>query len=837
MPTTLGLAGRTNKSRPCCPSSRTLWFTYFRHLLAPSPASRPFSTTSIQSRHALPSPSHQPPQRLHDRRRNLWRPMSSASASSSESCDKSNLPGAAGKSQKTLLHPRWFKTTSDFQRQLDLLREQRHQLDDHFVFKSLRSLLYNVANKDHRCAWKVYRAMVDLHVTSQLGANHYGRLLNILRHHPNGSKLLMTLHDDMQRAQAAGQLTISAQHYEQLFYGLARQGNVADLYRLMVQLQQHQPQLLQPVHYTSLATAAKRLADLPSSIQVAQLLVKAMHTGVSLEPRACVIMVSALAADMEATVDFLSSMKQANLFSETPTTSFTSDHPAASPSDDTRPNTTTSMPSATSPSSRSSLRTAKDHDRFNVHMYTSLISGLAKNGDAFNAKRLWDEMTKLGLRPTKMTHAAMVDAFGRAGELGEALEWIQQYTYQHHGRLDKYMATSLLANALHHRQLAFAKSTLAFWEKEFKSQLLEDMDAQYYSVAMWVKVMDDMQQAQVFFEDMYRNNPQFVDSVMVNHLVKGYGNQLQNDRVLSSYAMHKKLKLAPDDRKYYKLHDPDHYLVDALFKCRDVPSALSAFVSMRQRAVPDDVTLAMVVRGLLMNDEKEIAWKLFKLLKADGLEPNLHAYTSILRACTPLHGYTKADNHQPGMEDTDSHVASSTVVPDLVQSALYQGVPWHDRHNRSLPRTTTSSPSAPPLTPPLSDGKLGPTQAYILFRKVTQFHQPNVYTYTALISCFAKDNIARAMDVFTFMCSDGVRPVLPTYVALLQGCAIFRSGRMAMLVFNHLQQQPDLEPDDNVWHYLLKALVRSRMDKKEIDRVGTMIRATKANTSSSTTSS
>ncbi|KAI8070795.1 hypothetical protein BC940DRAFT_345396 [Gongronella butleri] len=818
-------AASFTRSRPRCPSTQVLLF--FRSVLD---VPRPGTPRTITPMRSCPSPG--------SIGGSSWRSMSSVSASME--CASSQKVAASSKSAKKLLHPRWHKGTTDIQQQLDAIVEQRHSMDARTTFKTLRSLLYNVAQNDYRQSWKIYRVMVHLRVADQLKANHYGRLLNAIKYGPYARRQVLAVLADMQYAQKAGRITITGQHYGQILFGLGRLGLIVDMCRILelilpaaaattMAATTVAASLLQPNHFTSLATAAKKHNDLRTSIHVSQMMIQAMQNGMKIEPRACVIMVSALAADMEATVEFLTAMKQAGMFANDDNKALDDELNAASQE-----------------------RTG-DHE-FNRQMYTSLIAGLAKKGDSTNAKRLWDEMHVRGFEPSTVTVAAMVEAFGRAGDLHTALEWVEKHISEHQ-TLNMHMATSFLVNAVRHGHVDLAKDTLTQWQAQYPDELAK-MDAQFHSAVLWIKAIGCVDESRAYFDQLYHANPDYVDAVMVNHLIKAYGDAQQKENVIESFALHETVASRGNDRdpfdkekdaasvpRLHNQHAPHSYLVDALFKCREVPSALSAFVAMRKQGVPDDITTAMVIRGLIMNDEKELAWQFFKVLQTTGIEPNLHAYTSIISACQPAHSHPAvampknahfAKNHESTASPATS--SSALIPPKLVKAALHDQWPVEndrDDHFAELPPSplhdaSTTRSRGPTPTAVAPDATLSPTQAYILFRKMTASHEPNEYTYTALISCFAKENMNRAMDIFAYMCADTkVKPTIATYVALLQGCAVFRQGQMALKVFRHLQDQPHLVPNDHVWHYLLKALVRSRMDKKEINRLGAIVRARK----------
>jgi pentatricopeptide repeat protein len=525
-----------------------------------------------------------------------------------------------------------------------------------------------------------------------------------------------------------------------------------------------------------------------------------MRQGVSLEQRACSVMIAALSVDMDAVTRFLMTMQvTGNLVMDD------NDDDLASGGDG-------SSPMATSPKSAEApeaTTTTQQPMKFNVHIYTSLISGMARKGNQANARRLWEEMRKNGVRPTTATYTAMVEAYGRAGNIKAAMSLLKKYTYANKGQLNKVMATSVLVNAIRHNHMSQAQELLSTWANKMGISVDKKMDPEFWSAVIWVKVLEDIELARDFYGSLYDHNPDYVDAVMVNHLVNGSSEVGRPEKVLDTFALHQYIPSSspPSWEKRKTVHRPDpisphYFLVDSLFRCRDVPAALSAMVVMRKHAVPDDITMAMVIRGLVMNGENDLAWRLFLKLKSRGLEPTIQAYTSIIKAC--IHGAHRGAKKQPATQEGEQQ----SIPPSLVESSL--GI--------------TSSTAASGL---ISNKKIGPDQAYLLFRKMTGFQKPNAYTYTTLISCFAKHNIGRAVAIFTHMCNDGVEPVMETYVSLLQGCAIFRNAPLALMVFKHMQEQKkaNLAPNNQVLHYLLKSLVRARMDKKDIDRFGDLVRA------------
>ncbi|KAI8144356.1 hypothetical protein BJV82DRAFT_607116 [Fennellomyces sp. T-0311] len=635
-------------------------------------------------------------------------------------------------------HPRRIGKGCDLDSLFQHLAEQSHHLGPERVFKSLRAALYNASGYRAEPAWRIYQQMIHHDVTDRMSANHYGHLLNILKYGNDQTtiaRMLLVLSYIPDK---------SSMHYSQVLFAMGRVGDAAGACQLIKDMQSDGV-APSSSHFTSLAIAAKNDKHNGVAIQeAAELMMDAMKTrGMVLENDACVTMISLLSRrdkpsisgdGIDKTVKFLEAVESVSAQKKDE-----GDTPPA---------------------------------RYNAHMYTTLISGLAHKGDATNAKRLYDEMRQQGLKPTIATRTALIEAYGRAGDFDTALKLLNRKHKRNHA-----MVTSVLTNAIRHNKWDVAEELAVPWMDRLEHAKTDD---KLRAALLWIKVKSSMDEAREFFDMLYQKDSSYVNSVMVNHLVTESGNQRSQDKVKDSFDLH---RLTGPPSLYSQ-----HLLVDALFKCRDVPAALSAFMNMRRQGIPDDITMAMVVRGLVMNDEDTTAWNVFRALKSGNLQPNLWAYTSMLKA------FAKT---QP----------SKGIPRELL--AL-----WPELHS-----TLSGTNEAPALKPLIAN----PSQAYMLFREMTGYQTPNEYTYTTLIACFSKHSLARAAEVFSHMCAAGVKPTVQTYTVMLQACAIFRSARIALLVFRHMRDQ-QVTPNEATWHYLLKALVRARVEKAKIDEVGQMAR-------------
>ncbi|CAO3624888.1 unnamed protein product [Mucor hiemalis] len=641
-------------------------------------------------------------------------------------------------------HPRTMNKNVNLDSLLAFL--SKSSLSPKNKFKSLRTALYNTTQYDSRKAWLIYETMVRYQVDKYLKLNHYGFLLCILKY-GDSIQHMLTVIENMKKLNPREDIDY---HISQVLFAMGRQGLVEEACHLIGSSKDFKPSAN---HYHSLAIALKnnKPNNNSKSIEsVTKILLDGMeqHQTV-LHNTTLSTMISVLSSSQQKdlTLQFLKAMDKAN--SSCSTTS-----------------TTHSVKNNSHP--------------YNVYIYTSLIAGFARQGDSESAKRIFDEMRKHKVEPNQVTFSALMEAYGKAGDFNSAIRLLTDHQKRYR-KVNNAMVTSLLVNAIRQNNLIVAENAVKFITK--KKVKVKDMDSTLLTALIWVKTKLCVDEARKDFDLLYKEDKNLVNSIMVNHLITGYGLKGDKESVIQLYNLNEKNgNMSPAEEKRSK-----HHLANALFHCRDVPAAMGVFASMRYQNVPDDVTLAMVIQGLIMNNENNLAWRLFKTLQSDGIEPNLHAYTTILKAI----GHREVD--------LKKKQGNSGLSPEMVAAAGIR-LPTLDYLHSAVPSTT---------------------EALNLFRRLTGFQQPNVYTYTTLISCFAKHNISRAISIFDHMCAKGVQPSVETYTAILQGCSIFRNSQMALSVFNHMCENR-VEPNSVTWRYLLKSLLRSRVDKKQIDKIAQM---------------
>ncbi|KAI8989385.1 hypothetical protein BDB01DRAFT_842113 [Pilobolus umbonatus] len=616
-------------------------------------------------------------------------------------------------------------------------------------FKSLRTALYNTTQYDSEKAWLIYEQMIQFGVDKLLKANHYGQLLNIMKygHAENNSvQRMLTVLERMKQTQEP-----SSYHISQVLYAMSRQGLAKEALKLIKEMNDKSNFHPQTNHYLSLAIALKK-----SSARDPLLIEESLRLMIEDAEKRDVEINSSIQSTM---ISLLAHSGQDSLIAEF-------------------------MKAANESYKRNKCKNGENinDQHYNVHIYTSLIMKFGNEGDTAAVKRLYKEMRKHNIKPTIVTYTSLMNAYGRAGDFSASIQLLEDYERKYK-RIENSMVTALLTHAIYHDDLLNAQKAADFITK--KQMKIEDMDDRLRTTLLWLKAKNKIDDARDYFDYLYSVNKSYVNHIMVDHLVTGYGHRRDKKNVIDSFNLKNQLgqPLSEEDELRSR-----HSLVYALFRCGDVSGALGVYAWIRTHTSPDQITAAMVVKGLIMNHEPDLAWRLFKSLQVEGIQPNLHAYSTILKAFGHKHDILTKRKYQ-----------TMDIDPSLLESAGIH-LPQLDFLHSPVPSTT---------------------EALNLFRQMTGFHQPNAFTYTTLIACFAKSNIEKAISIFRHMCHNQVSPTVETYTALIQGCAIFRNSELGLMLFNHMTER-QVQPNAVTWRYLLKCLLRSRVDKKEIDRIGSM---------------
>ncbi|ORZ03148.1 hypothetical protein BCR43DRAFT_482827 [Syncephalastrum racemosum] len=659
---------------------------------------------------------------IHQKHQQRQRSTSSSLASSNPAV----LSGAsAPRSEYTLdrrFHPRNISPSTDLDALFNYIDLHGNVLSPLLVFRMLRSALYQSTHYSSGHAWRIYSLIRQRKLDRHMTVNHYGNLLNILKYSKADHTVQRML--SVLEHMRYNNVDISSLCYSQVLFAMARHKDPLNAYATIKRML-HDDVPVTSSHYTSLALSASQTNDDRLIRKISDTLAVASRVhAVAIEPDACSVIVSALSRIPGCKImDILAFMEAVNCV----------DLPGV--------------------------------QRHNVQVYTSLISALGRLGNPDKAKKLFEDMLQRNIIPTTETYTALVEVYSRAGNFDEALRIWRRFKAKNF-KTDQALATAVLTNAIRHQRY------------DLVQQLVNDCieragegDDKFRAALMWAKAREDLDEARVLLGDLYAENKDYVNAVMVNHLVIGEGLAGRRDKVYESHALHKQLDPANEPSPMSQ-----HHFINALFLCQDVPGALLAFVRMRNRGVPDDITKAMIIRGLVHNNEVELAFRLFRIFQRDSLYMTIRSYTSLLK----------------------TYVLKKTSVET------------RRRFEKHWPELEQAIAPASDMTP------VRPKVPYLMFRELTGFHEPNVYSYTTLIASYAKVNILRALSIFQHMCRKGVSPNIQTYTVLLQGCSIFRNGDTAVVLYRHMQET-GLQPNAATWYYLIKAMKRSRIEQKQVD--------------------
>ncbi|CAO3658992.1 unnamed protein product [Umbelopsis vinacea] len=689
-------------------------------------------------------------------------------------------PPQSGTATQLFHHWRQYRYNApeDFEEMLEALRKDGSKLTAVQQFKIMRSALYQIPEQSCQLSWKLYQDLIDHGLECFMESNNYSRLLNNLKY-GRASETVEQMLTVLTRMQKVDPTMPCVYHYSQILFALSRHGQVDKVRDLMLDM--HEKHLaLSSSHYTSLAVACLNADPQAYSIDdiLADFIQAVTADRIIPERQACNIIVELLSrsCDLPRAIKFLQTMENAAL-------------------------------KAGSQTAEALIYTHPD-----VFTYTSLISGFCRMGDLSAAKRVLIDMNQAQVAPNFVTYAIMVNACLHNRRSKDALHFIEQMRYlQSTAKHPVYMALMVKALALDMRKVAEILYNALNIEISGNWDVLDNMQRSAYVL---MKVANgDTWEVQRRFRRYIRHQPELLNSVMINHLIRGLGAKGNLRGVNEAFSWLNSTKNSNTSHLQPTRYTYHHY-IQALFNCHQTEKAFDAVADMKARGFGmDALTYAIVIKGLVANKELEMAWKVFEMMKQDRASlvgqgqntgdahdsPFLRAMASIMSGLVDLDLGKQNDM-------LNEHTGNTTLLADTFSEL---------KALDSLPVTSNTSKGSSPKS------KLGIQRAFAMFRDLqsSKFDQASVYTYTIIIAGFAKYDVQRAMQIYQHMLSDGIQPNDVVYTALIQGFAIARDAKGALEVFEDMRQR-DIEPNQFTWHYLLRAMLRSGVDKEYIDQVG-----------------
>ncbi|KAH8555488.1 hypothetical protein BGW37DRAFT_516410 [Umbelopsis sp. PMI_123] len=677
-------------------------------------------------------------------------------------------------------YQRWrqyrYSSTEDYEKMLMALNQGGYELTPVQQFKILRSALYQIPEHYCQMTWKVYQQLIDRGLDSFMESNNYSRLLNNLKY-GKGSDTVQHMLAILSRMEKADPSMPCVYHYSQILFALSRHGQVQKVRDLMIDM--HDKHLaLSSSHYTSLAVAC--LNALPDTFSIDDIIADFTHAAnvdrIIPERQACNIIVELLCrrTELRRAIKFLQSMEDAAVH-------------AGCQSPDTL------------------MYTQPD-----VYTYTSLIAGFCRMGDLKAAKRVLDDMTQANVSANIVTYAIMTNAYLQHRKTKEALSYIEQMRMvESTAKHPVYMALMVKALALNMRKVAEDLYKALNIEISGNWNALDNMQRSAY--VMMKLANGNTWGVQRRFRHYIQHQPDLINSVMVNHLIRGLG--LKGDIKGVEEAFSWSDSTSGSGHKIERTRYTYHHYVQALFNCHQTEKAFDAVADMKAHGFSvDALTYAIIIKGLVANRELETAWKMFEMMKQDRaslVEQDKNTYyasdSPFLRAMSSI---------MSGLVDTDLGKQSDGLNEHTRNASLLADTFSELREMDSMPITTQGKDVSNKTQP-------GIQRAFAMFRDLqsSKLTRANVYTYSIIIAGFAKHDIRRAMQIFQHMLADGIQPNDVVYTALIQGFAISRDAKGALALFEDMRQR-EIEPNQFTWHYLLRAMLRSGVDKEYVDQVG-----------------
>lgn len=677
------------------------------------------------------------------------------------------------------LYQRWrqfrYSRTEDFEKMLVDLSQRGYELTPLQQFKILRGALYQIPEQNCQMTWKVYQQMIESRLDKFMESNNYSRLLNNLKYGKD-SETVQRMLTVLDRMEIADPTIACSYHYSQILFALSRHGQVQRVRDLMIDM--HGKQLaLSPSHYTSLSVAC--LNAQPDTFSVDDIMADFSHAAtvdrIIPERQACNIIVELLCrrCELPRAIKFLQSMEDAAV-------------DAGRLSADTR------------------MYTEPD-----VYTYTSLIAGFCRMGDLKAAKRVLDDMTQAKVPPNMVTYAIMTNACLQHRKTKDALNYIEHMRLvENTAKHPVYMALMVKALALDMRNVAEDLYKALNIEISGNWNSLDNMQRSAY--VMMKLANGNTWGVQRRFRHYIQHQPELINSVMVNHLIRSLGMKRDIKGVEEAFSW---FDSTFGSHKMKRTRYTYHHYVQALFNCQQIEKAFDAVTDMKTHGFSvDALTYAIIIKGLVANRELETAWKMFELMKQDcasqvePIEKTADAQDSpFLRAISSI---------MSGLVDSDLGKQSDSMNEHTRDANLLADTFTELRDMDSMSITSQAKDTSNKAQP-------GIQRAFAMFRDLqsSKIARANVYTYSIIIAGFAKHDIRRAMQIFQHMLADGIQPNHVVYTALIQGFAIARDAKGALALFEDMRQR-EIEPNQFTWHYLLRAMLRSGVDKEYVDQVG-----------------
>lgn len=350
----------------------------------------------------------------------------------------------------------------------------------------------------------------------------------------------------------------------------------------------------------------------------------------------------------------------------------------------------------------------------NVVAWNVMISGHCKAGYEVEAIKIFQDMTKAGVQPTRSTLGSVLSAIAGVASLGLGLQVHAKAMKQ---GLDSnvYVGSSLIN--------MYAKCQRMEAAKEVFDSISEKNNV------LWNAMLGGYAQNGYASEVVKL----FMDMTFAGfqHDEFTYTSILSACALLENMGMGCQLHSAIIKRKYALNLFVGNALVDMYTKCGALEDARRQFELISRR---DNISWNAIIVGYVQEEEEEEAFDMFHRMMLEGIVPDEVSLASILSACANIQALDKGKQ------------IHCSLIKYGLENSLYAGSSLIDMYSKC--------------------GIVGAAA-----KVFSCMPERSVISTNALIAGYDRNNLENAISIFKNMMVEGLKPSEVTFAILLDACS------------------------------------------------------------------
>ncbi|KAG0606205.1 hypothetical protein M758_9G122200 [Ceratodon purpureus] len=378
----------------------------------------------------------------------------------------------------------------------------------------------------------------------------------------------------------------------------------------------------------------------------------------------------------------------------------------------------------------------------NVVSWTAMIAGFAQHGRMEEAFRFFDNMIKSGIEPNRVTFMSILGACASPSALRNGRQIHDHIIKAGYGS-DPRVRTALLSM---YAKCGSLEDARAVFEKIPKQNVVS-WNAMITAYVQHEQYDNALATFQAMLKEGVKPNNSTFTSIL---------NACKSPNALDLGKWVHSLIVKADSG--FDLHI-SNALVSMFVRCGDILSAENIFNNMLKR---DLVSWNTIITGFVQHGQSQVAFGYFKRMVQEGMKPNKITFIGMLNAC-----------------------ASPDALPE--GRRLHALITEAGCDNDVLVGTGLISMYT----------KCGSIEdAWNTFQKLPE---KNVYSWTAMITGYAQHGRGKeALELFSQMQQEGVKPDWVTFVGALSACA---HAGLITEGLHHFNSMKDYNIEPTMEHY------------------------------------